>query len=78
MNMKWTSNQDSYNLNIANGLIRAIVQWDILYGKGYKAVVNSSEVGIYPYADEAKLEAEKYIKRGLRLALNEIGGILEI
>ncbi len=73
--LKWTRTQHSERLNIANGLIHAVVQWDILYSKGYKASVNSNEFGIYPTVDEAKLEAEKYIKHKLRLAVNEVGGI---
>ncbi len=73
--MKWTRTQHSDGLNIARGLIHAVVQWDILHSKGYKASVNSEEVGIYPNIDEAKSEAEKFIKFRLRLAVNEIGGI---
>lgn len=73
--MKWTKTQHSERLNIAHGLIHASIQWDILYSKGYKATVNSEEIGIYPNINEAKAEVEKFIKHRLRLAVNEIGGL---
>ncbi len=69
--MKWTSTEYSERLNIGNGLIKAIVNWNSVKNT-YSLTVNSKSFPPFNNREEAKLSAEKYIRDTLNIAIKEI------
>lgn len=69
--MKWTSTEYTERLNIANGLITAIVNWNSVKNN-YSLTVNYKTFPLFNTREEAKKVAENYIRDALNMAIKEV------